>query len=156
MAAVALLRIISPVEIPTGLGYAEAIREGGRKSKFSISKRDAIQRKKCWWRLHSLYSDSTSACVGFEPESSNNGSFLIMSSLVANHAGEGAVSSEQKVYDVVLKQAALVADQKARRSTMPVDVRPDMVAPGTLYLLKEAYERCGEVCEEYAKTFYLG
>ncbi|XP_039135435.1 phytoene synthase 2, chloroplastic-like [Dioscorea cayenensis subsp. rotundata] len=77
----------------------------------------------------------------------------ICSSLVANHAGDVVLSSEQKVYDVVLKQAALV---KQHRRPNAVDVKPDIVVPGTMYLLKEAYDRCGEVCAEYAKTFYLG
>ena len=79
--------------------------------------------------------------------------FPICSSLVANHAGDVVISSEQKVYDVVLKQAALV---KQQRRPNAVDVKPDIVVPGTMYLLKEAYDRCGEVCAEYAKTFYLG
>ncbi|KAF3606756.1 hypothetical protein DY000_02049091 [Brassica cretica] len=32
----------------------------------------------------------------------------------------------------------------------------DMVCPGSLSLLAEAYDRCVQVCAEYAKTFYLG
>ncbi|GFS35296.1 similar to PHYTOENE SYNTHASE [Actinidia rufa] len=64
------------------------------------------------------------------------------------------VSSEQKVYDVVLKQAALV--KKHLKTGEDYDVKPDIVLPGTLSLLGEAYDRCGEVCAEYAKTFYLG
>lgn len=64
-------------------------------------------------------------------------------------AGEIAMSSEEKVYNVVLKQAALV--NKQLRSP-----RVDVVVPGDLSLLNEAYDRCGEICAEYAKTFYLG
>ncbi|WVZ78373.1 hypothetical protein U9M48_026095 [Paspalum notatum var. saurae] len=83
----------------------------------------------------------------------------VYSSLAVNPAGEAAVvSSEQKVYDVVLRQAALLKRQ-LRAQTPPTtvldDVRPqdlDMPRNG----LKQAYERCGEICEEYAKTFYLG
>ena len=152
--AVALLRVVSPVEIPTGLGFSEVIKEGGGlKGKFSSPKYDSLQRKKPRWSLYSLYTDSKYACVGFEPE--NNGNFPILSSLVANPAGEVAMSAEQKVYDVVLKQAALVEDQRSSR-TSSVDVKPDMIVPGTLYLLRDAYDRCGKVCAEYAKTFYLG
>ncbi|KAJ0550046.1 putative 15-cis-phytoene synthase [Helianthus annuus] len=55
---------------------------------------------------------------------------------------------------VVLKQAALVKEQM--REKEDVEVKPDVVLPGTLGLLSEAYDRCGEVCAEYAKTFYLG
>ncbi|ONK64201.1 uncharacterized protein A4U43_C07F23190 [Asparagus officinalis] len=146
--AVALLRLISPVEIPSGLNSSEAIR-----GKVWSPKYDNLHRKKPTWSLCSVYTDSKYACVGFEPE--NNGNFLIRSSLVANPAGEVAISSEQKVYDVVLKQAALVKDQRRKMNTL-IDVKPDMVVPGTLYLLREAYDRCGEVCAEYAKTFYLG
>nr|XP_018634104.1 phytoene synthase 1, chloroplastic-like [Nicotiana tomentosiformis] len=64
------------------------------------------------------------------------------------------VSSEKKVYDVVLKQAILVKRQL--RSTDDLEVKPDIAIPGNLDLLSEAYDRCGEVCAQYAKTFYLG
>ncbi|XP_076928975.1 phytoene synthase 2, chloroplastic-like [Bidens hawaiensis] len=77
-----------------------------------------------------------------------------ISRVVANPSGELAVSSEQLVYDVVLKQAALVKEQMKVKED--VEVKPDIVVPGTLGLLSEAYDRCGEVCAEYAKTFYLG
>lgn len=74
--------------------------------------------------------------------------------------GEILVSSEEKVYNVVLKQAALVKKQLSSTttttSTEDLDVKPDMAVPGTLSLLNEAYDRCREVCAEYAKTFYLG
>lgn len=139
MAVVALLRIISPVEIT----------EGGLQSKVS-----SLKRKKSRWSLYSHYTG-----FGLVPENknSNNVSCPIRSSLVMNPAGgEAATSSEQKVYHVVLKQAALIEDQKRRRSAASLDVKADKVVPGTLCLLKEAYDRCGEVCAEYAKTFYLG
>lgn len=85
--------------------------------------------------------------------SSSSGTKLpIRSSMVANPAG---VSSEQKVYDVVLKQAALV-EKQLRTGREAVDVKPDIILPGNLGLLSEAYDRCREVCAEYAKTFYLG
>ncbi|KAK2977058.1 hypothetical protein RJ640_002544 [Escallonia rubra] len=60
-------------------------------------------------------------------------------------------SSEERVYEVVLKQAALVREQ--RRPELALDVKP---AERSWDLLSEAYDRCGEVCAEYAKTFYLG
>ncbi|XP_077244480.1 phytoene synthase 2, chloroplastic-like isoform X2 [Tasmannia lanceolata] len=59
-------------------------------------------------------------------------------------------SSEEKVYDVVIKQAALVGEQRRAFDSRPSDV---LLNPN---LLNEAYDRCGEVCAEYAKTFYLG
>lgn len=58
-----------------------------------------------------------------------------------------AVPSEQRVREVVLKQAALAA--AAPRTTR---IEPKPMAGG----LKAAFDRCGEVCKEYAKTFYLG
>ncbi|KAH9674963.1 Phytoene synthase [Citrus sinensis] len=75
--------------------------------------------------------------------------------MVASTAGEVAMSSEEMVYNVVLKQAALVNKQPSG-VTRDLDVNPDIALPGTLSLLSEAYDRCGEVCAEYAKTFYLG
>ncbi|KAK9091426.1 hypothetical protein Sjap_024603 [Stephania japonica] len=92
------------------------------------------------------------SCLG---SSERSYSLPILSSLVANPAGDIAGPSEQKVYNVVLKQAALV-NRQLRSADHALDVKPDMVVPGTLSLLSEAYDRCGEVCAEYAKTFYLG
>ncbi|KAK9115092.1 hypothetical protein Syun_021889 [Stephania yunnanensis] len=92
------------------------------------------------------------SCLG---SSERSYSFPILSSLVANPAGEIAGPSEQKVYNVVLKQAALV-NKQLRSADHALDVKPDLVFPGTLSLLSEAYDRCREVCAEYAKTFYLG
>ena len=82
---------------------------------------------------------------------------VVSSSLVASPSGEIALSSEEKVYNVVLKQAALV-NKQLRSSSYDLDVKKpqDVVLPGSLSLLGEAYDRCGEVCAEYAKTFYLG
>jgi len=65
-------------------------------------------------------------------------------------------SSEERVYEVVLKQAALVKEQnkgtkRALNLNKPIEgglIQGD--------LLSVAYDRCGEVCAEYAKTFYLG
>nr|AAA32836.1 phytoene synthase [Arabidopsis thaliana]BDH72891.1 Phytoene synthase [Vector CDF-AtPSY]BDH72894.1 Phytoene synthase [Vector CDF-gdh-AtPSY]BDH72897.1 Phytoene synthase [Vector CDF-zwf-AtPSY] len=83
---------------------------------------------------------------------------VVSSSLVASPSGEIALSSEEKVYNVVLKQAALV-NKQLRSSSYDLDVKKpqDVVLPGSLSLLVgEAYDRCGEVCAEYPKTFYLG
>ncbi|KAL1566726.1 Syntaxin-like protein psy1 [Salvia divinorum] len=84
----------------------------------------------------------------------NGGGLSLRSSMVATPAGEVALTSEQMVYDVVLKQAALV--QRRLKCDEDLDVKPDILLPGSLGLLSEAYERCREVCAEYAKTFYLG
>lgn len=73
------------------------------------------------------------------------------SSAVANPAR----SSEEKVYEVVLKQAALVKEQRQKKA---LDLKRTAETDGMTDwdLLNEAYDRCGEVCAEYAKTFYLG
>uniref|UniRef100_A0A7N2MD12 15-cis-phytoene synthase n=2 Tax=Quercus lobata TaxID=97700 RepID=A0A7N2MD12_QUELO len=59
-------------------------------------------------------------------------------------------SSEERVYEVVLKQAALVRKQR-RESAL------DLKKPteSDWNRLNEAYERCREVCTEYGNTFYL-
>ncbi|KAA3456087.1 phytoene synthase 2, chloroplastic [Gossypium australe] len=74
-----------------------------------------------------------------------------ISSAVANPAR----SSEEKVYDVVLKQAALVEEQRGKK-TLDLGKRTETDGFTDWDLLNEAYDRCGEVCAEYAKTFYLG
>lgn len=100
---------------------------------------DRLQRKKGTWSL---------------VRSKSRGNFTVLCSFVASPAGEVVISSEKKVYDVVLKQAALVKKQLS--SNLTRDAKPELIVPRTQNLLKEAYDRCGEVCAEYAKTFYLG
>jgi hypothetical protein len=56
------------------------------------------------------------------------------------------------VYDVVLKQAALLRRQLRPQQPAAREMVEAMPRGG----LNEAYARCGEICEEYAKTFYLG
>ncbi|KAL6528921.1 Syntaxin-like protein psy1 [Orobanche minor] len=88
------------------------------------------------------------------PTKFRRNSFSSMKGMVASPpAAITLLTSEQKVYDVVLKQAALV-----KRQLQPSDeVKPDHnVLPGSLSLLNGAYDRCGQVCAEYAKTFHLG
>ncbi|CAL5365914.1 unnamed protein product [Camellia sinensis] len=142
----ALLWVVSPnSEVSSGFGFLESVREGNRlldSSKFSPRDRTLI----CHGRFKKIKKQS------YKIE--KKGNFPVLSSMVANPAGELAITSEQKVYDVVLKQAALV--KKHLKSEEEYDVKPDIVLPGTSSLLSEAYDRCGEVCAEYAKTFYLG
>ena len=67
---------------------------------------------------------------------------------IAGDLGMGSYrSAEERILDVVVRHAATV-----QRETL-ADVRKAVTSPE---LLAEAYERCGEVCAEYAKTFYLG
>ncbi|KAM3271513.1 hypothetical protein ACQJBY_041982 [Aegilops geniculata] len=76
-------------------------------------------------------------------------------------------ATEEAVYEVVLRQAALVEDLQGRRAAREADAgrrrrwRDEQLeqegdAELGWGLLGDAYERCGEVCAEYAKTFYLG
>lgn len=147
--------VVSPnVELsPSSFGFLDSVRDGSQipdSSRFFSRNRAAnLMSKKQKWGNHSHSTELKYPilCEG------GYGS-VIAASMVANPAGEMAVSAEQKVYNVVMKQAALVKRQL--RTAGELDVKPDIVLPGTLSLLNEAYDRCGEVCAEYAKTFYLG
>ena len=148
------------------LGFLHSSRDGNRSlasSKFVSpdtnllfqyrANMDKIQK----WNpdFCSFRTDLRYPCIGNSGLQSLSSTAPLVSSMIAtSSAGEMAVSSEEKVYNVVLKQAALVKRQL--RPSEDLDVKPDIVAPGTLSLLIEAYDRCGEVCAEYAKTFYLG
>ncbi|RLN13137.1 phytoene synthase, chloroplastic [Panicum miliaceum] len=145
--AIILVRAASPGL--SGAAVRDIHHHHGSLQCSSLLKRRRVPARR--WMLCSLRY----ACLGLDPGPGEIGrtSSAVYSSLAVNPAGEAVVSSEQKVYDVVLKQAALL---KRQLRTPPVlDVRPqqlDMPRNG----LKEAYARCGEICEEYAKTFYLG
>ncbi|XP_022992887.1 phytoene synthase, chloroplastic isoform X1 [Cucurbita maxima] len=147
--------IISPnVEIsPSIFGFLDSVRDGSQildSSRFFSRNRAANLMNKKQKRVNHSHSTELKYPI---PCQGGYGS-VIAASMVANPAGEMAVSAEEKVYNVVMKQAALVKRQL--RTAGELDVKPDIVLPGTLSLLNEAYDRCGEVCAEYAKTFYLG
>lgn len=147
--------LLNPPSMATVLGLSEAIREGfylldNSAKLYGPRHNKKIHRKKPKWNLCSMHAHSKHSSGGFKVEDRRN--LKVYSSLVANPVGEAATSSEQKVYDVVLRQAALVKRQLRSNA----DVKPDLAFPRTDSLLKEAYDRCREVCEEYAKTFYLG
>ena len=86
-------------------------------------------------------------------------------------------SAKERVYDVVLKQAALLSKRASTTETNSnsssigilgredvLDYDPTTIATSTMgplsdisaQVLDAAYARCGEVCAEYAKTFSLG
>ncbi|KAL6622676.1 hypothetical protein ACP70R_032555 [Stipagrostis hirtigluma subsp. patula] len=86
-------------------------------------------------------------------------------------AGRGRIYEvvlRQAVYEVVLRQAALVeggaaargAASRRRRGSRWAEEEGSASGDGEGLLgwglLGDAYDRCGEVCAEYAKTFYLG
>ncbi|KAH0699954.1 hypothetical protein KY290_014768 [Solanum tuberosum] len=161
--SVALLWVVSPnSEVLNGTGFLDSVREGNRgleSSRFPSPNRNSMWKGRFKkggrqeWNFGFLNADLRYSCLG-RSRTENGRSFSVQSSLVASPAGEMAVSSEKKVYEVVLKQAALV--KRHLISTEDIEVKPDIVVPGNLGLLSEAYDRCGEVCAEYAKTFYLG
>lgn len=156
----ALLWVVSPVEVSNGLGFSESTGEGRRFWGNLRSVNRALSSSLDWklkggknkWSVGSMNVDLKHANLRLGSESSRN--LPVVSSLVASSAGEVALSSEKRVYDVVLKQAALVKEQL--RSDTVLDAKPEVALPGNLHLLNEAYDRCGEVCAVYAKTFYLG
>ncbi|CAN4109757.1 unnamed protein product [Withania somnifera] len=147
----ALLWVVSPCEVSNGTGFFESDREGNRFFDWSRHRNlvcnERIKRgRKQRWSLR--YSSSRGA------QTHNGRKFSVRSAIVATPAGEVTMTSQRMVYDVVLRQAALVKRQL--RSTGELEVKKDIPIPGNLGLLSEAYDRCGEVCAEYAKTFYLG
>ncbi|XP_050228044.1 phytoene synthase 2, chloroplastic [Mercurialis annua] len=150
----ALLWIANPTtEVSTSFGFLHSVRVLD-SSKFGCVDRNLMFKgrenkgKKQKWKSNSVNID----LMNYDKSSKSN-KLGMTTSLIASPAGEMAISSEEMVYNVVLKQAALV---KQLRSSEELDVKPDIVLPGSLGLLSEAYDRCGEVCAEYAKTFYLG
>lgn len=153
--SVALLWVVSPyTEVSNGTGFLDSVREGNSMwNRSSMWKGRFKKGGRQRWNFESLNADSRCSCLG-RSRIENGRTFSVQSSLVASPTGEMAVSSEKKVYEVVLKQAALVKRQLV--STDDLEVKPDIVLPGNLGLLSEAYDRCGQVCAEYAKTFNLG
>lgn len=128
----------------------DTMKFGNSRDRSLFFKLGEKKGRKQKWKSCSVNPD-----LGYLGGRSNGSKLPVISSMVASQAGEMAVlSSEEMVYNVVLKQAALV--KKELKSRGDLDVKPDVVLPGTLSLLSEAYDRCGEVCAEYAKTFYLG
>ncbi|KAK0595092.1 hypothetical protein LWI29_003458 [Acer saccharum] len=143
--SVALLWVVSPnSQLSNCFGFVDSVRDGNR---LIYSSRSVCRERSSMFncRPKKGRKQKWNACSIHVPE---------ISSMVASTADEIAVSSEEKVYNVVLKQAALVKEQL--RSSPDLDVNPDLALPGNLGLLSDAYDRCGEVCAEYAKTFYLG
>lgn len=81
---------------------------------------------------------------------SSSVSVAVSATLIATAGPRSYESYEEMVYEVVLKQAALTKKERSNRGVL------DESVPLSWDLLSDAYERCGEVCAEYAKTFYLG
>ncbi|XP_047324679.1 phytoene synthase 2, chloroplastic-like [Impatiens glandulifera] len=167
--SVSLLWVVSHSHTPdlySCCGFSSIIREGNRfldRSKPNARIRSLIRHAELRKNLkHNWNSVSSSSDLRYpyllgngESERSNK-TQMVRSMITTNPAsGEIALSSsEQKVYDVVMNQAALV--NRNIKSKPDQDVKPEIILPGALNLLTEANDRCREVCAEYAKTFYLG
>ncbi|GAU32041.1 hypothetical protein TSUD_213960 [Trifolium subterraneum] len=160
--SVTLLRVASSPNLEVlnsnGLLDSFGVMKLGDSSRFLSRDFVSIRAKKNDMkksqRVCSLSTDVKYACVG-QSGLESTGNFPLLPNVLSSTAvGEVAISSEQKVYDVVLKQASLV--KRKLSSTGELEVKPEIVLPGNLSLLSEAYDRCGEICAEYAKTFYLG
>lgn len=113
---------------------------------------------------HSLLSLVPRNCCTQRRCSSSSSSNKLLSSKLSFSSGVAAYSSavanpsrssEERVYEVVLKQAALVRESR-RESALGLKKPIETDGTTDWNLLNDAYERCGEVCAEYAKTFYLG
>ncbi|GER47037.1 phytoene synthase [Striga asiatica] len=156
--SVAFLWVACPTsDFSNGTANLEPVWEG--KRAFLGSKTLACHGRpsKALQRKNRNYFSTTNVdlrCSSLGSSSFDKESRISPLSVVASSAAEITLTSEQKVYDVVLRQAALVKRQL--KSKEDLEVKPDIVLPGTIGLLSEAYDRCGEVCAEYAKTFYLG
>jgi len=145
--------------VSNGFGLLDSIRVsdttkfGNSRDRSLFSKVGGKQGREQKWK-----SCSINTYLRYLGGNSNGSKLPVTSSIVASHAGEMAVlSSDEMVHNAVMKQAALVKKElKSSLSRGDLDVNPDVVLPGTSSLLSEAYDRCGEVCAEYAKTFYLG
>ncbi|KAK4490441.1 hypothetical protein RD792_001118 [Penstemon davidsonii] len=148
--SVALLVISPTSEVSTKTGFLDSIREGNRFSDpfKSVSRPKNLVCNNRFNNGQNIRPNYTSMDL------KNGGRFSLKSSMVASPGDEVTLSSEQKVYDVVMKQAALV--KRELKSSDNMEVNPDIALPGSVSLLSEAYERCHEICAEYAKTFYLG
>ncbi|CAH9138939.1 unnamed protein product [Cuscuta epithymum] len=153
--SIPLPSVVSPtLELSNGTGFLDSPKFLGRNMSSVCNarvKRDKIQR----WNLQaSLDADLRYFSLG-RSFLKRGGKTYALSSVVASPSDEMMMPSEQKVYDVVVKQAALVKRNLISKDD-DLKVKPDIVLPRNLDLLSEAYDRCGEICAEYAKTFYLG
>ena len=127
--------------------------------------------------LHPRFSTTTLPCsMHYTPNQTKRTRNLLQWKANLSLEGDQRISyrsSEERVYDVVLKQAALMAKRATETTTTSSSSSSISIlnkervtgweesSLGSLsdisaQVLEDAYTRCGEVCAEYAKTFYLG
>eukprot|EP00249_Psilotum_nudum_P019042 c27069_g2_i1 orf=455-1831(-) len=131
---------------------------GNVHARFCVSLRRTRQSKRSSKTIGRFFKQM--ATLGMDRSGSwTEKSFTTFSRFVTDESVSSTLSleplsSEQKVYNVVLKQAAMV-DKRPNINSRTV-ASPDTVSADRQDLLAEAFNRCGEICGEYAKTFYLG
>ncbi|WVZ65821.1 hypothetical protein U9M48_015123 [Paspalum notatum var. saurae] len=103
--------------------------------RWSVVARDGRRRGGCSVRAS---GSNTIGCLEAQPWGSL--------ALPGDDVLAGSATADQRVHEVVLRQAALAA---AAPRTEGIERGP--MAGG----LREAFDRCGEVCKVYAKTIYL-
>lgn len=146
----------------------QVLRVGPAATRVSFRESALVGASKELWS-HGDGNGSCSGCGGFSLKLLSSAGiragaaslrlhgFRVQSSVTTEPTERSFLSAEQKVFEVVAKQAAMVDEQQRRSGSPWQDVRLDLTtAGGAMELLEEAYVRCGEVCAEYAKTFYLG
>ncbi|KAH9288044.1 hypothetical protein KI387_032161 [Taxus chinensis] len=116
-------------------------RLAGSKMMRKLVSETKCKRKRVRLAVKAVLKESTS---NHTPESVSM--FPGLAGLVTDCSG-------RPVYDSVMKQAAML---KRETKSGLLDVKPDLVPSGTPQILNEAYERCGEICLEKGKNFYLG
>eukprot|EP00899_Mesostigma_viride_P002478 jgi/Mesvir1/12230/Mv00452-RA.1 len=68
--------------------------------------------------------------------------------------GQATTTAQERIRNMVVAHAAEIM-QDLQNGAMPMQALPTY-DPAHQAMLDRAYERCGIVCAEYAKTFYLG
>lgn len=121
-------------------GLKTSLRKSGCESFTSSSTRNVVKKKQNGPRA---VLDMPAGPGSADERKSLKG--LAVSGVVSDIDLASYRTAEERIFGVVVKQAA---NKKPISSGKYQVVTPE--------LLEEAYKRCGEVCAEYAKTFYLG
>ncbi|PWA74567.1 phytoene synthase [Artemisia annua] len=122
--SVALIWVVSPTsELSNGLGFLDTTKLVDASKPRSVLKSSRIKNvgKKYRNKCKSCYANADLK-FGYSGLSNGRKSQFDVSRVVANPTGELAISSEQLVYDVVLKQAALKVGNGRTNSYFMIDL----------------------------------
>ncbi|KAG6546836.1 hypothetical protein Mapa_011689 [Marchantia paleacea] len=113
------------------------------------------KEQKAWMNAIGRTGAQLGPCEVVRPMRNARNNLKAQSGLLTDPSGRPMLSVEQKVSDVVAKQASMLDEheQQQQRKGM-VEHAGSSITQSEL--LRDAYDRCGEVCAEYAKTFNLG